>query len=116
MTATARPRTAHFSIKRGALGPVLESILSSAGVVQDLTGATVVFYLEHENGSPKITAAACTVVGPATDGRVRYGWQSGDTDIAGWFRAEFRITGLTGSPARWPSTGYIWVYIGDDVG
>lgn len=116
MTDFTHPAVADFAIKKGALGPYLESVLTSAGVAQNLTGATITFSMEHENGSPKITNAAASIVGDPTAGRVRYAWAGTDTDTPGWYRAEWHVTGLTPTPARFPSSGVIWIHIQDAVG
>lgn len=111
-----RPRTADFTIKRGVVGPTLDATLTtSGGVAQDLTGATVTFAMDHENGAPRVVGGTVAVVS-APNGQVRYEWQAADVAVPGWYRAEFHIVGLNPSSIRWPSKGYLWIEIQDEVG
>lgn len=101
-------------IKQGALNPPLLAALKSNGVAQDLSGATVKFSMEHENGKLKINEAACTIVDAPT-GQVKYQWSGSDTDTPGTYRGEFHVTGLAGGLAIFPSEGYIEVLVGEQV-
>ena len=115
MSHLTRPAEPDFTIKRGVVGPTLDATIQAGGVPQDLTGATVTFHMDHENGAPAVDAGAVTIVS-AIAGTVRYAWQAADVAVAGWYRAEFHVTGLTPSAIRWPSRGYLWIEIQDEVG
>lgn len=95
-----------FEIKQGALGPSLDATLTTGdGSPQDLSGATVKFYMKRvQTGALKINGANATIV-DAEAGQVRYTWTGTDTDTAGMYRAEFEITGLSPTPVRFPSGG-----------
>jgi len=72
--------------------PVLQAVLTVAGVALDLTGATVTFRMETDAGATVVNEAACTIVNPATSGTVQYAWQAADTVTAGSYLGEFHVT------------------------
>lgn len=104
----------HFQIKSGAQNPSLDATLTKGdGTAQDLTGATVTFSMKRKRtGAVKVNAGACTIVNaPGTDGKVKYAWQSADIDTPGVYYGSFKVTGLAGGPAVFPTSGYIWVTV-----
>lgn len=105
-----------FSIKQGALGPALEATLTKGdGTPQDLTGATVTFFMERRStGTIKVNGGAVTVLDAAA-GTVRYTWTGTDTDTPGVYRAEFNVAGLTPTPIRFPSNRYMSVTVLEKV-
>jgi hypothetical protein len=97
-----------FYIKRGDTSPALKIAVPDT---YDLTGAVVSFQMRPRRGLISIDRAA--VVESATV--VRYDWQSGDTDIAGAYEAEFRVTFADLTIETFPNTGFITIQISDDV-
>jgi len=58
------------------------------GTVRDLTGKTVKFRMVNQTtGAVKVNDATATVISPATAGKVKYQWITGDVDTAGkyWY-------------------------------
>lgn len=109
---------AEFVVKRGDKLPLIETILKDeTGAVVDLTTASDVRFKMRPmgGGTAKVDAAAAKVNDPGADGRVRYVWQTADTDTAGWYEAEWQVTfGATGA-LTFPNDGYDLIYIGEDV-
>jgi hypothetical protein len=100
-----------FTIKQDARGPTLDATLTTAAGVQDLTGGTVTFWMEDQRtGTIKVSGAAVTVLDAAA-GSVRYSWAAADTDTPGTYRGEFQLAGLTPTPVRFPSGGYIYISV-----
>ena len=104
-----------FTIKRNDTSPILQTVLSDAnGVAIDLTGTAVKFYMKkYKATTPKINATAAIVNEDA--GVVRYLWQTGDTDTAGSYQAEFQITYDDGSVETFPNADFIQVDIINDL-
>lgn len=90
----------------------IEAVLedSSTGADVDLTGCTVVFRMTHESTGTVRTGSA-TVVGTATDGRVRYDFVADDVATAGLLSCRWVVTNGSAKPAHHPSSGPVWVYI-----
>lgn len=77
-----------------------------------LSGASVRFKMMNSAGANVIDEAGVIL---DEDGIVAYEWASGDTDQAGRYKAEFLITFSDGLPQRYPSSGFIRVYINSKV-
>lgn len=108
-----------MQIKQGDLFPDVEVIVKDeAGVVVDVTGATVTFYMRksRDPSSIKINGASGSVPGPGTNGKIRYAWAGTDTDTPSTYEAEFRVALGGADPFRVPTTGYIPVEIEPKVG
>lgn len=105
-----------FAIKRWDRLPKLRLAAKSNvdGSPVDFTGATARFLMADESGTLKVDYPAI-VEDPPTDGIVQYDWQSGDTDTAGEYRAEFELD--FGGPEKLtlPTAGYILVKIYEDL-
>jgi hypothetical protein len=103
-----------FAIVQDQLGPVLEATLTKGdGTAQNLTGATVTFYMEKRStGTIKVNGGAVTLV-DATNGKVRYSWAGTDTDTPGIYRAQWHVAGLSPTPVRFPTAhpGYFVVHV-----
>jgi hypothetical protein len=69
--------------------PPLEVECRDANGIANLTGATAVFFMESEIGTTKINGSAASVL---ANGRLRYSWGASDTNVAGTYRAWFRVT------------------------
>lgn len=111
--------TDRFYCKQGDTARALAVILeNSAGVAQDLTGATVVFAMRLKGGATKIAAGACTITSAAT-GACEYRWSTGDVDTAGVYEAEFVATLSGGKQVTFPAAAkpadYLQVIVQDDI-
>lgn len=106
-----------FYIKRNDTAPVIEEILKLGNVAINLTTATHVrFHLVFaDTGVTKVNAEA-VVVGPLTNGDVKYQWVAGDTDTSGVFKREWEITFADGTVMTVPNDedGYL-VIVTDDL-
>lgn len=65
--------------------------LDESGNVVDVTGSTVRFHMQDSSGTVKVDAAGA--VDDGVNGVVSYTWTASDTDTAGFFFAEFELTG-----------------------
>lgn len=89
----------------------LDVILRRDGDVISLTGSTVVFFMDNQDGGDALTGA-CSLVSttdPDTGASIkaaRYAWQAGDTDTPGLYYAQWRITNGTGQVETVPDAGY----------
>ncbi len=104
-----------FYLKTGDTSPVFSVTLKDAdGVAVDLTGATVVFNMNDEDGDQVVDRGSCDLI-VAASGTVKYAWQAGDTDTAGYFTAEFEVTYSDTTVETFPNSGYLSVHIADDL-
>lgn len=100
-----------FQIKRGDTSPVLRFALEPT--TQSIAGASVRFQMRSK-------ALALMVDEPATivselPGVVEYAWREIDTETAGVFDAEFKVTYADGGIETFPNTTFIFVRIMEDV-
>lgn len=104
-------------MKRGDLEPAIPSTLSTEldGVITpiDLTACTVKFIMKSRTA---VVISAAAVIVDAVNGKVRYDWIAGDTNIAGTYFAEWEITKPGSRPMTAPGEGFITVYINPDLG
>ena len=100
-----------FSIKRGDTSPAIRFALSPA--TNDIAGSTVQFQMRSRSGVLIVDQPASIVTGlPPV---VQYAWEALDTDVAGLFDAEFRVTYADGAIETFPNTSFIPVRIMEDV-
>lgn len=100
-----------FNIKRGDTSPGIRYKLSPPTV--DLNGASVSLQMMDSGGVTVLDRSADIFsVNPPI---VEYGWQVGDTDNVGWYRAEWKVTYGDGSVETFPNKGYITVRVNRDV-
>lgn len=100
-----------FYLKQNDTAPSLRATLKDgSGNAIDLTNAAVRFHMKDLAGTVKIDAAA-NIVSPATSGVVQYAWQSGDTDTAGSYYAEFEVTYVDNTVESFPNDGNIGILI-----
>lgn len=94
-----------FHLKQGDRRPHFPAqLLNSEGTAEDLTGATTVQLKWTEpDGTARLEDMTVT---NATEGRVLYAWQVGDTDEPGRYQAEIVVTWPTGEPQTFPAQGY----------
>lgn len=77
-----------------------------------LVGASVEFQMMNAAGIAIIDSLGVIL---DDDGIVGYGWKEGDTEVAGNYRAEFKITYSDDLVQHYPSSGFIGVSISADV-
>lgn len=101
-----------FTIKRGDSSPALRFVLLPDSV--SLAGATVRFQMRARGGGSVIDRPAdiLNVFAPAV---VAHLWAPGETDQAGRFEAEFRVTNMDGTIETFPNLGFIEVFVTEDV-
>lgn len=107
--------TTPFITKRGDLLPLLIATLSDVNGPVDLTNATVQFHMRDSAGELVIDETA--TVDPdqtANTGLVTYTWQTGDTDTAGDYEAEFEAV-FSGKPITFPKGSNLRVRIVGDI-
>lgn len=93
----------------------LQTGSGSSATAIDLTDCTVRFLMTTDTtGSPKVDAAA-SVVGDATEGNVKYAWDTDDLDTAGEFLVEWEITYASGKKLTVPTAGYDRITVLDDI-
>jgi hypothetical protein len=83
------PRT-DFYIKQGDTQPAIEARLLTDGEPVDLTGAAVLFTMQHGSKDKQVNGL-CTIQGARSEGTVAYIWDETDTEVEGIYEAEFRI-------------------------
>ncbi len=105
-----------FFFKQGDTVPKIQTILKDgAGVIVDLTGATVKFKMRSKfDATVKIDSAAL-VVSPGTDGLVEYQWVTADTNTPGWYDAEWEVVFPGGKIETFPNKGYDTIKIAIQV-
>ena len=93
-----------WTIKQGDTRPILAGTLTAGGNIIDLTSAaTVKFTMTNSAGDVVIDLGACDIVSPATNGQVTYAWGADDTETAGEFQGEFKITWSDSTVQRVPN-------------
>ena len=104
-----------FVIKQNDRQPYLyATLLQADGAPVDLTGATVKFVMQKQDGTAlKVNADAIIINAP--EGTVEYRWAAGDTDTPGNYRAEFKVL-FAGSQMTVPNAEYITVRIEKGLG
>lgn len=104
-----------FYIKQNDTSPAIETILQSddGSVIIDLTDCEINFHMTHSQRDVEITGA-CEIL-DEDGGRVRYQWVTGDTSVAGWYRAEFEVTYSDAKIETFPNDGSIWVNVDGEL-
>lgn len=99
-----------FTVKQGDTSPAIEVTLKDLnGDVINLAGASVRFHMSTKGLKALVDEQATLVDAP--NGRVKYVWSPGDTDVAGEHFAEWEITYSDGSTETFPSAKYIRVQV-----
>jgi hypothetical protein len=92
-----------FGMKTGDTSPpLIYQCINEDGSVQNITGATEIKLLV---GAPEFINGDMDIVGDGEDGTVQYDWAVGDTDDAGEYPFEIRITLGDGGIRTYPSRG-----------
>ncbi len=106
---------ASFFLKQDDTAPVLQyTVLDEDKVAIDLTGSTVTFYMQDENGIEVISGAVVTIT-DASNGVVEYSWIAADSDVAGIFFAEFVIVFSGGTIRTSPDPGSLQIVISGSI-
>lgn len=105
-----------FSIKKGDTSPSLEAqLLDENNEPRTLTNvASVRFHMEDIDDESVVIDATGSVLN-ANEGKVVYHWNSGDTDNAGRYDAEFEVEYDNGNVETFPNSGFIDIVITDDI-
>lgn len=112
--------SADFHIKQNDTSPAIESQLEDeSGNPVDITGFNrIEFHMaapgsdtakvdDDDTGNVSATDAA--------NGKVKYEWQSGDTDTAGRFHGEWQVEYSDGTIETFPNTDYIEIRILEEL-
>ena len=77
----------------------------------NLTGASVTMtMILDEEETATVSKGTCVVVTPL-EGKVRYEWTEGETDVVGMYRIEFVVTFADNSTLSVPSNDILWMFI-----
>jgi len=76
----------------------------------DLSSAGTVGFYMIKDGDLTPTVAASASMKSAAVGLVEYQFVEGDTDVAGMYRAEWKID-FSGSVVTYPRNDILWIYI-----
>lgn len=99
-----------FEIDQDDTTPTIDAaLLTDAGQVVGLVGASVTFSL-YELGGDEIFTRAATIVSSSA-GHVRYTWQPGDTATPGRFLARFHVLFASLETRDFPEDRYIRVTV-----
>lgn len=103
---------AEFYVKQGDVGRQIQTqALDATGTPINLTGASgVVFHMKRDQDAAAKVNAAATIVTPAS-GIMGYTWTGTDTDTAGVFKADWRVTISAGVELTVPTHLYDTVYV-----
>jgi hypothetical protein len=105
-----------FIIKQGDTGPSLAAnLVTPSQQPADLSGASVLFHMRNARSTTASVLTAAAVVVDAENGQVRYDWQTGDTDVAGDFEAEFQVTYADNTIETFPNSGYVNISIIEQI-
>lgn len=108
---------ADYFVGQGDVGvKIADTLRDSDGSAVDLQGATVRFQLAPIGGGAFTVAAGAEneQVGDGSDGskgKVVYTWQAGNTDAAGLYLGEWKVTYEGGAKQTFPNADYVLVSI-----
>ncbi len=103
-----------INLKTGDLKPTLTGqFKDNDGDAIDLAGATVEFFMWDREDNKIIDGNAVNIVN-ASEGKVEYKWNDGETDEKGVYKAEFVATYSDGEMTI-PNNGFISISIDEDL-
>ena len=97
-------------LKKSDILPVLETTISGANGVIDLSNVTGTFFVYKQRFSGAMTIRSGTIVS-ATSGLVRYTWTNSDNLSVGPYFAEWRLYQTGAAMRSYPSDGYLSIEI-----
>lgn len=100
-----------FTIRIGNTSPALEYTLRPSTI--DLADAVVRFHMVKSDGTVTIDNQLDGVTFETDEPVITYQWQEGDTDVAGRYEGEFRVTYEDGSLETFPARGFIAIMFED---
>ena len=93
-----------FHIKQNDTSPsILAELKDANNTPVNITSATAKIFVKAIDGTLKINSSVQVI--NAALGKVRYDWQTGDTDTVGTYSVEFQVTYTDGSIETFPNTG-----------
>lgn len=99
-----------FILKQGDTSPSLSASLTNAsGTALDLRGATVRLFAADASG--QLALNKLMTITDAIGGVCRYDWVEGDTDVAGTYRVEFKVTYTDETVETVPNSGFVTLVI-----
>ena len=103
---------AEFWVKQGDTGEQIQTqLLDASGTAINLTTATgVTFHMKRDQDTVAKVSAAATIINAAS-GIVGYTWTGTDTDTAGDFKGEWKITYTGGATRTVPTSTYDPVHV-----
>ena len=103
-----------FILKQGDTSPSLSASLTNAvGSPLDLRGATV--RLLSADAAGQLALNKLMTITDAIGGVCRYDWVDGDTDVAGTYRVEFKITYTDEAVETVPNSGFVTFIINKGI-
>jgi 5-hydroxyisourate hydrolase-like protein (transthyretin family) len=103
-----------FILKQGDTSPSLSASLTNAvGSPLDLRGATVRLFAADAAG--QLALNKLMTITDAIGGVCRYDWVDGDTDVAGTYRVEFKITYTDEAVETVPNSGFVTLIINKGI-
>jgi hypothetical protein len=109
-------------LKTGDQEPdLLVQLIKDNRVPKDLSNVQdIEVHIKEANSNPDTipidsNLAGAVSIKAATDGKVSYSWQSGDTDTAATMVGEFVVIDLNGEQATYPNDGTFKVYIEEGI-
>lgn len=102
-------------LKRGDTRTAIRAtLLEPSGSPVDLAGASVRFIMSDFRGNQRIDRMAEIV--DASQGKVWFVFEPGETEEAGTYRSEFEVTFSDGRKETYPNSGYLTIEIIPDLG
>ena len=99
-----------FIIKQNDTFPAIRAqVIQADDSPVNLSGALVRFIMVDSDGEVVIDEPAEIVEAP--EGRIKYAWQQGNTEVVGDYRGEFEATFATGEIVTMPNYTYIYIRI-----
>lgn len=106
-----------FFIKQSDTAPPIVVVLNDASedAVDLSTSSSIMFIMSNKLTGEVVVEAAADLL-DADSGQVQYQWQTGDTDAAGVYKAEFEVTWDDGTIETFPNSKYISIKVVVDLG
>jgi hypothetical protein len=107
---------AEFRIKQGDIDPVIVvTLLDHEDLPFDTTGCTAAELRVRAIGKRAHVVGAMEFLEPAADGKVRYAWVAGDTDLVGSHEAVIVVTNANARQQTFPTDGFFTITVLDNI-